>query len=504
MRYARTRTLCKTGPFHARSVDVECSLKRGIPRILLSGLGRNQSATDRLRCALTGSGVTFPPLVVTINLAPADLPKKGGHLDLAMAASLLLALEEGKETSLLRSLPAQETIFLGELSLAGDVRRIDYLYVYLQTAASAGIRRIVLPAENFGSIPLPSNFIYYPVSSLTELLLPPRSSPVKISEPFESKPGNTKLDRLSLPSALKKALVVSAAGWHSILLAGPPGIGKSTAAREIYSLLSAPDEFEVLEILKVKEALGESFSKEIARPFRNPHHTITSRALAGGGSPVEPGEITRAHCGLLVLDELAEFERTALQTLREPMQEEKICVVRQGEAMEMPSRFLLAGTTNPCPCGHQGNPARSCKCGPMEIRAYRNRIVGPLLDRFEMEFYFSSYINPEDEAVTESTINTWLENAVTMRKERFQNTALRFNHDIPPLELDHYCPLIGREAKEAWEMVSSQARSRRKITGIRRLARTIADLSGAAEIRAVDIIEAKTYLSLESFWAGSL
>ena len=287
---------------------------------------------------------------------------------------------------------------------------------------------------------------------------------------------------------------MSAAGWHSLLLVGPPGTGKSSVAREILNLLPNPSPEEALEIM----ILNEGLNNETIRPMRNPHHSSTRRALIGGGVPIQIGEVSRAHNGVLILDELGEFDRTTLQALREPLETRSILISRGSYTVSLPARFLLCGTTNPCPCGNPQLRFVSCSCTNNQRKMYLNKFMGALRDRIDIEVYVEREIK-ERKDNTEifkaqpfyQKILSDIKRAQLIQAERFQNTKLRYNSDIELKDIEYFAPLNNEEAKKDWDLIIHSTKiSYRALLGIRRLARTIADLDGETEIRSSDLLEA--------------
>ncbi len=513
MKYSQLMSLSLSGAFYACPITVECIVKRGLPQFNISGMTGSPASksADRIKSAVLSCLRQFPLGSVLIHLAPVDILKKGGHFDLALAGSLLKALEAATPDSLLSSLPPDETLYIGELSLSGELRKLDMLYPFLLEAKRFGIQNIVLPAENFEQACVVRDLHLYPVRHLREITVPYKKSFPAGPAPDGGKTVNrlqfdkrkSLLDQLKISARIKRTLAVSAAGWHSILMIGPPGSGKSTLARELYSLIPAPNETEAMEILRMQNFLTGRIGSDyfqIQRPLRSPHHSCSSRSLTGGGIPLEPGEVTKANNGLLILDELAEFDRESLQSLREPLEERKIALARGSSSMILPSRFLLAATTNPCQCGHWKNPDAVCTCTAPSIRNYQNRIMGPLRDRIDIEVFVGNETVDAGDSLDLEEMEHWIETARLLQEKRFSGTPYRCNSDIASADLDLFCKFENEESVKIWKQIVSNPYSHRFSNGCRRLGRTIADLSGAAEIRSKDLLEALSYRCLDNFW----
>jgi magnesium chelatase family protein len=491
-------TISSDGPFRMTPVRVECLFRRGIPGLQLSGLsaGEQRETAERIRSALYSCGFPLPYRSITVNLAPADGRKKGSQMDFAIALSILLHAQPEIRQKMDRRIDLDGTLLLGELSLYGDLRPPHGLYGFLETAISLGFRGVCLP--HHAGLSRPDGIQLFAIRRVTDLfegrvdLLEPSPAVGIGSAPVA--PGG--MDALRLPDRIRRALCVSAAGWHSMLLLGPPGSGKSSCAREMIHLLADPDEREALELLGLNQRIYGGAEREPQRPVRAPHHTITSRALIGGGVPIEPGEATKAHNGVLILEELGEYRRSVLQSLREAVENRCVHIARGASSIILPSRFLLIATTNPCPCGNLGSGGGRCLCTRHSIDAYRRKIEGPLRDRIDMELFLDR-IDQVENSLSHAEMIAAIGRAVSMQRERYASTGYRFNGDVELNDLDRFCPLPYKKGTET--MVDLSRFSHRVIHSVRKTARTVADLSGSEQIREEHFLEALSYRSLNLY-----
>lgn len=473
MKYASTLTASRT-PAPAL-VEVETAVRRGIPRWSLNSGAPGMM--DRVRSAILQSGFSIPFVTILSQVSAGGraLP----HMDLALAASILQALD---------LVPSHSgALYVGELSLSGQLRAGTGTLWMLLEAKARGVTRVVLPSELRGSTLVP-DLGYWFIDHLRGLAGPPHFETARLKMEIRSpEPG---FDFLELPSPVKRAFAAAAAGWHHCLLIGPPGTGKSTLASLLPSFLPPPDETEALEIC----ALGTgslTAPEPVQRPVRSPHHSASIVSLVGGSVPLQPGEATRAHNGVLILDELAEFSRQALQSLREPLSTGTLQLSRGRETAVLPARFLLAATTNPCPCGQMGNPAQKCSCKQGQSNAYLRRISGPLLDRIEIEMDLRP--RKPDRSLTTEVIQRQLAHARRAQDIRFKKNKYRFNGRVPAGEMDSM--IASADAKKEARALRSQ--SQRKLHGILRVARTLADLDQSEEVRAVHVSEAASFACVD-------
>jgi magnesium chelatase family protein len=412
----------------APPVLVEVHVGAGLPSLGVVGLPATEvkESRDRVRSALATSGFELPAGRITVNLAPADLPKDGGRFDLAIAVGILLASGQLRVAAAAKSVIADERVahspvrceFLGELGLGGELRPVQGALVAARAALAAG-NSMILPLANLQELRLlgdPELYVAPDLASVVRFLASGEGLPravdviddvaVQARTPAARASVSVSAPALSLADVCgqhqaKRALVVAAAGGHSLLFVGPPGCGKSMLARRLPGLLPPPDSEEALEIATIASIASRSVpaavpdasnvrAAQARRPFRSPHHTASSGAVIGGGPRARPGEITLAHRGVLFLDELPEFRRDVLEALREPLEVGAVCISRAGLQAEYPARFLLVAAMNPCPCGYLGDRERACRCTPAQLANYRARISGPLLDRIDLRIALES------------------------------------------------------------------------------------------------------------------
>lgn len=504
MKYAKTLSASLVGGFQIETTGVEVSIRQGLPTFRISGLHQpnTRETGERILSALRSSGIYVPHMTIMANLSPVDVKKRGGQFDLPLAVSILMALGDLDLSRVHPDITGQNTLFLGELSLSGEILETPLLLPYLLHARSIGIENVVVPKKNVRQAEFIKELNVFGIDHLRELLASPLSPTPVGSLSLEPGVQESRLDFLHLSLRVKRAIAASVGGWHHLLLIGPPGTGKSSLTREMSAMLPPPEETEMMEILNIQNLLEGKLPENhtlVYRPFRMPHHSITSRAMIGGGSPVEPGEVTRAHNGMLILDEYPEFSRNALQALREPMQEKEVLISRGGESIALPARFLLVATANPCPCGNLKSNVARCICSPAAIRNYRNRLMGPLRDRIEMEVPVLKEDQPDKTYGMREMIRDI--NRIRKKQEtRYSNTEYHNNSDVRIEDLDRFIPFTD-DAEREYQKIKEDGRiSFRAMMGIRRLARTFADLDGADDIIAVHLQEASSYRNLEDYW----
>ena len=494
------RSLGLTG-IRGYEVTVECFLSGGLPAFDMVGLpdAAVKESRERVRAAVKNCGAKFPVSRITVNLAPARVRKEGTLYDLPILLGILAAAEE------LKPLP-QDAAFLGELSLTGALRPVTGVLPMALCAARLGIKTLYVPAQNAAEATLADGLTVYGVEDVSQLIAhlsgdapmtpTPRWQPAPSARPLPD------FTDVMGQENVKRGLEIAAAGGHNVLLIGSPGAGKSMLARRIPSILPDMTRAESLQTTEIYSVAGMTDAAHPlvdVRPFRSPHHTASTVSLAGGGGTPRPGEISLAHNGVLFLDELPEFDKSALETLRQPLEDGFVTITRAAGTLTLPSRFMLVCAMNPCKCGWYGHPSGRCTCSENQVEQYMRRISGPLLDRIDMYIEVPSVEyeamrrreQPESSAVIRQRVNA----AREVQKQRFAGTEVSCNAYMTPAMIGQHCALDA-----AGEKLMQGAFDRLGLTGrshdrILRMARTIADLEGAEAIEAPHLAEAIQYRS---------
>ncbi|TAK40530.1 MAG: ATP-dependent protease [Betaproteobacteria bacterium] len=482
----------------APEVTVEVHLGPGLPSFNIVGLpdAEVREAKDRVRAALNQARFEFPARRITVNLAPADLPKDSSRFDLPIALGILAASGQLKPGAL------EGHEFAGELSLTGELRPVRGALAMALGAARAG-RSFVLPRPSAAQAALASRARVLPAATLLEVcahLAGEAPLAPQTRGPDEVAPAYLELADVQGQAQAKRALEIAAAGAHALLMIGPPGTGKSMLAARLPGILPPMREREALEAAAVHSAssLGFDAARWAQRPFRAPHHSASSAALVGGANPPRPGEVSLAHHGVLFLDEMPEFPRDALEALREPLESGSIAIARAARQCRFPAQFQLVAAMNPCPCGYLGDAAGRCRCTPDQVLRYRRRISGPLLDRIDLKVEVPRPRDAELLGTSEGETTACVRARVCAARERQLARQGKPNAWLQAKETAQYCALDGAAERLLKEAIAKLSLSARAYHRVLRVARSIADMEGIDAISTPQLAEAIQYRRLDA------
>ncbi len=496
-------------------VSVQVDISEGMPNFEMVGLPDTsvKESKERVRTAIKNSGIKLLSRKLVVNLAPANTKKEGSKFDLPIAIGILISSEKIQKNKNVEQF-LEETIFIGELSLDGKVEKTNGILPICIEAKKLGIKRIVLSKQNAKEASIVEGLEILAIQELKEII------EYLNGENYIQKQKNQKFNLANQENyefdfsevkgqeTVKRALEISAAGGHNCLLIGAPGSGKTMLAQRLPSILpnlSFEESLEVTKIHSISGILAEEEPLITIRPFRSPHHTITSASLVGGGKNPKPGEISLAHNGVLFLDELPEFNQKILELLRGPLEDKKITISRLNMSVTYPCNFIFIASMNPCPCGNYGSQDKECTCKPQQIKNYLNKISGPLLDRIDLHIEVEGIEYKKFESCKKEESSKEIRNRVNLARkiqlERYKNENIYSNSELTPKLMEKYCKIDERGKRILEKAFENLKLSARAYTRILKVSRTIADLENSKSIQAKHIIEAVQYRSLDrKYW----
>jgi len=511
--YAKLHGASITG-ISGNITDIEVDIANGLPQIQIVGLPDSaiREAKERVRAAIKNSGFPFPNKRITINLAPADIKKEGAGYDLPLAVGILLA-EQLVVPSI--TLNIEKILFIGELSLDGSLQPIQGTLASAIAAKKNQFQTMILPQQNMKEAMLIDGINVFGFSHLKEIVqfLQDGSMTEMELSAINHKNIREQIDAGNIDDfadimgqqQVKRAITVAVAGMHNLLMIGPPGSGKSMIAKRIPHILPRLEWDEVIQVANIYSVAGYGLqlNQLYQRPFRQPHHSITTTGLIGGGASPKPGEISLAHRGVLFLDELTEYPKTVLESLRQPLEDGKVNINRVKTSVEYPADFLLVAAMNPCSCGYYGSnvPNHSCQCAAWEIQRYRSKISGPLLDRIDVQVEVP-WVNIEtlrndQKSQTTKEMEEIISKAIQIQQERFKEEGIMFNSEMNSKQVKKYCKLDSDSEQVLIQSFNLLGFSGRSLDKILKVSRTIADINGSDTIRPLHIAEAINYRAID-------